>query len=662
MAKIVSIVSSKGGVGSTFFAVNLGICLTKNNKAILIDFYPNSGSVMLSLSEDGFFENLVKTPTLINLIPSHKSGLSYLNVPFEKFTSIGEILNLLQNNYEYIIFDVGENIEEFIKLFDISNLIVMVVNPDLISIKSVQNKLREFSKFHYNIDNIKFVLNKYDERFGVDINSVKKYLNKEINWIIPYNLDVLSSINKGEPICFSDSGSNVSRAIRKIVDEVEKKVEKVGEVKEEWKVKKVEEEEVKKNVHKRLVEELKNINIDIDSIIDRSKSSNLTDKVKETIEKIFANEVKEIKNRYERDRLIKEILQEALGLGPLEDLINDPKITEIMVNSKDKVYIEKKGKLYLTDKKFISDKQILTVIERIVAPIGRRIDESVPLVDARLPDGSRVNAIIPPLALKGPSLTIRKFSKERLKIEDLIKFGSLTKEAAEFLKACVIIRKNIVISGGTGSGKTTLLNIVSEFIPSDERIITIEDSAELNLPQEHVVTLESRPPNIEGKGAITIRDLVKNALRMRPDRIIVGECRSGEALDMLQAMNTGHDGSLTTLHSNSPRDTLSRLETMVLMAGMELPLRAIREQISSAVDLIVHQSRFKDGSRKITHITEVVGMEGDIITTQDIFLFKQKGMDSSGKILGTLEPTGVIPSFIEDLNLKGIKFDMKMFS
>jgi len=661
MAKIVSIVSSKGGVGSTFFAVNLGICLTKNNKAILIDFYPNSGSVMLSLSEDGFFENLVKTPTLINLIPSHKSGLSYLNVPFEKFTSIGEILNLLQNNYEYIIFDVGENIEEFIKLFDISNLIVMVVNPDLISIKSVQNKLREFSKFHYNIDNIKFVLNKYDERFGVDINSVKKYLNKEINWIIPYNLDVLSSINKGEPICFSDSGSNVSRAIRKIADEVEK-VEKVGEVKEEWKVKKVEEEEVKKNVHKRLVEELKNINIDIDSIIDRSKSSNLTDKVKETIEKIFANEVKEIKNRYERDRLIKEILQEALGLGPLEDLINDPEITEIMVNSKDKVYIEKKGKLYLTDKKFISDKQILTVIERIVAPIGRRIDESVPLVDARLPDGSRVNAIIPPLALKGPSLTIRKFSKERLKIEDLIKFGSLTKEAAEFLKACVIIRKNIVISGGTGSGKTTLLNIVSEFIPSDERIITIEDSAELNLPQEHVVTLESRPPNIEGKGAITIRDLVKNALRMRPDRIIVGECRSGEALDMLQAMNTGHDGSLTTLHSNSPRDTLSRLETMVLMAGMELPLRAIREQISSAVDLIVHQSRFKDGSRKITHITEVVGMEGDIITTQDIFLFKQKGMDSSGKILGTLEPTGVIPSFIEDLNLKGIKFDMKMFS
>jgi Flp pilus assembly CpaF family ATPase/MinD-like ATPase involved in chromosome partitioning or flagellar assembly len=661
MAKIVSIVSSKGGVGSTFFAVNLGICLTKNNKAILIDFYPNSGSVMLSLSEDGFFENLVKTPTLINLIPSHKSGLSYLNVPFEKFTSIGEILNLLQNNYEYIIFDVGENIEEFIKLFDISNLIVMVVNPDLISIKSVQNKLREFSKFHYNIDNIKFVLNKYDERFGVDINSVKKYLNKEINWIIPYNLDVLSSINKGEPICFSDFGSNVSRAIRKIADEVEK-VEKVGEVKEEWKVKKVEEEEVKKNVHKRLVEELKNINIDIDSIIDRSKSSNLTDKVKETIEKIFANEVKEIKNRYERDRLIKEILQEALGLGPLEDLINDPEITEIMVNSKDKVYIEKKGKLYLTDKKFISDKQILTVIERIVAPIGRRIDESVPLVDARLPDGSRVNAIIPPLALKGPSLTIRKFSKERLKIEDLIKFGSLTKEAAEFLKACVIIRKNIVISGGTGSGKTTLLNIVSEFIPSDERIITIEDSAELNLPQEHVVTLESRPPNIEGKGAITIRDLVKNALRMRPDRIIVGECRSGEALDMLQAMNTGHDGSLTTLHSNSPRDTLSRLETMVLMAGMELPLRAIREQISSAVDLIVHQSRFKDGSRKITHITEVVGMEGDIITTQDIFLFKQKGMDSSGKILGTLEPTGVIPSFIEDLNLKGIKFDMKMFS
>jgi pilus assembly protein CpaF len=361
------------------------------------------------------------------------------------------------------------------------------------------------------------------------------------------------------------------------------------------------------------------------------------------------------------EMLVKEILDEALGLGPLEEFLADPSVTEIMVNHKDQIYLEKNGKLVLSQKRFINDQQVRAVIERIVAPIGRRIDESTPMVDARLKDGSRVNAIIPPLALKGPSITIRKFSKKPFVIEDLIRFGALTETMAMFLKIAVKFRQNIVISGGTGSGKTTLLNVVSSFIPQDERIVTVEDAAELKLPQDHVVSLETRPPNIEGTGAITIRDLVRNCLRMRPDRIVVGECRGAEALDMLQAMNTGHDGSLTTGHANTPRDMLSRLETMVLMAGMDLPSRAIREQIASAVSLIVQQSRFSDGSRRITHITEITGMEEQTITMQDIFLFKQTGIDPDGKVLGAFTPTGCIPKFMEDLRSRGVTVPLEIF-
>ncbi|NLM16532.1 MAG: CpaF family protein [Candidatus Riflebacteria bacterium] len=339
------------------------------------------------------------------------------------------------------------------------------------------------------------------------------------------------------------------------------------------------------------------------------------------------------------------LLDDMVGFGPIQPLLDEEDISEVMVNGPFQIYYEKKGKLTLSDIKFKDNDHVMRIIERIVAPIGRRIDESVPYVDARLPDGSRVNAIIPPLALNGPTITIRKFKKEALGVQDLVRFGTLTQEMATFIEACIKIRLNIVVSGGTGSGKTTTLNILSSFIPTDERIITCEDAAELQLRQPHVVRLETRPANIEGKGAVPMRDLISNTLRMRPDRIIVGECRGGEALDMLQAMNTGHDGSLTTAHANTPRDTLARLETMVLMSGMDLPVRAIREQVSSAVDLVIQQSRLKDGSRKITYLTEIQGMEGDTIVTQDIFRFEQTGMDDSGKILGRLKPTGIRPKF-----------------
>ncbi len=388
------------------------------------------------------------------------------------------------------------------------------------------------------------------------------------------------------------------------------------------------------------------------------------EKARQVIEPIFNDalvEEKLILNRSERADLFEMILAEILGYGPIQPLLEDETITEVMVNGARQVYVERQGKLHATDVVFEDDDHVLRIIERIVAPLGRRIDESSPMVNARLPDGSRVNAIIPPLSLVGPVLTIRKFSKIPFTVEDLIRFGTFTREFVQFAEAAVKARLNVIVSGGTGSGKTTLLNTLSGFIPHDERIVTIEDAAELQLRQEHVVRLETRPPNIEGKGQITIRDLVVNALRMRPDRIVVGECRSGEALDMLQAMNTGHDGSITTVHSNSPRDTLARLETMVLMAGMDLPLRAIRQQIASAIDLIVHIGRLRDGSRRLVKASEVIGMEGETILMQDIFTFVEEEGTQGEKVIGTLQSTGLRPRVMEKIEAARIFLPAEVF-
>ncbi|MEP6476063.1 MAG: CpaF family protein [Actinomycetota bacterium] len=361
--------------------------------------------------------------------------------------------------------------------------------------------------------------------------------------------------------------------------------------------------------------------------------------------------------------VVRQIGDSVLGLGPLEPFVRDPEVTEIMVNGWDTIYVERGGKLYWTGTKFHDEQQLRRTIDKIVAKVGRRVDEASPYVDARLPDGSRVNAIIPPLAVDGPSLTIRKFASDPYQAEDLVEFGTFTSPVARFLEACVRGRINIMVSGGTGAGKTTTLNVLSSFIPDDERIITIEDAAELKLQQPHVVRLESRPPNIEGRGAVTIRDLVRNALRMRPDRIVIGECRGAEALDMLQAMNTGHDGSISTIHSNSPRDSLSRLETITMMAGMELSPKSIREQVSSAIQLIVHQQRLKDGTRRLTHVTEVEGMEGEVITLQDLFTFDfSAGMDDEGKFRGRLKSTGLRPKFLDRMAERGVTVDTELFA
>lgn len=426
---------------------------------------------------------------------------------------------------------------------------------------------------------------------------------------------------------------------------------------EEINLKRIKEmEDLSQDVLEKIIDEVV-ISPDKEDLIQRKMVS---DAIAEKINDILGQSRKHL-SQGDKQKVQKSVIDEIFGYGPITALLEDPSVTEVMVNGPNDIYIERFGKIELTDKRFRDERHVMHTIDKIIAPLGRRVDESSPMVDARLPDGSRVNIIIPPLAIKGPTITIRKFAVDPYTLEDLITFGTLTMDMAKVLRASVRGRINIIVSGGTGSGKTTFLNVVSGFIPENERIVTIEDAAELQLQQRHVLPLETRPANIEGKGHVNIRDLVVNSLRMRPDRIIVGEVRSGEALDMLQAMNTGHDGSLTTVHANTPRDSLSRLETMVMMSGMELPSRAIREQISSAINLIVQVARFTDGTRKVSKITEIVGMESDTITLQDIFVYRQDGFDERGGIIGKHIPTGIVPNFIEKLKTRGENLPASIF-
>ena len=637
-----------------------------------------------------------------DFITPSKYGLEFLpgvlrpqQSPNLSIEQIRDVFTALDPDYDFIVVDAGKNFNDiFLNTLNQAHLILLLVTPDILSVYQTKWALDTLQFLHFPLKMIKVVLNRAESLSGISWQEVKVTLPVDIiAQVSSEGKTVGQALNRGVPVVVDSPRARITQDLKKLshtlatqpslyierkeLDELKLKeaaVEKGGAF---WLAQEMAEEApkavlademdeiliLKRRIHNRLIDELNIKKMDLKVFSDAKKAKELKDKAQMLVTNLLAEEAGSlIPSQDVRKKIVKEIIDEALGLGPLEDLLADDGIADIMVNNKDEVYIEKHGKIELTSKKFISNEQLRTIIERIIAPIGRRIDESVPMVDARLTDGSRVNAIIPPLALTGPALTIRKFRKERMEIKDLLNFGALTPDMAEFIKACVLCRKNMIVSGGTGSGKTTVLNTLSSFIPEGERIITIEDAAELKLHQEHWVRLESRPPNIEGKGAITIRDLFRNTLRMRPDRIIVGECRGLESLDMLQAMNTGHDGSMTTIHANSTYDVLSRLDSMILMSGIELPVRAIREMVTSAVDMVVHTARLSDGSRKIIQITELAGMKDEMhINLKDVFIFKQVGLGENGKVIGSFQATGYIPSFYDEIKIKGIPLTEEIF-
>lgn len=708
MAQVISIFSTKGGVGKTLLATNLAVSLAKDqgkrvclvdldlqvvgDMARMLDLKPKSAMVdllnLIKREPKGInkYDFLTRSALGIDFLPA---VLKPQQSPHLEPERIKEVFSLLAQDYDYIIVDAGKGFSEAsVATLEQANLILLVVTPDILSVYQTKWALDTLQFLHFPLSMIGVVLNRAESVASISWHEVKVSLPVEIISKIPSEGKVVGlALNRGIPVVIDNARAKASQAIKKLSQELatnnklftERRdmgqlriketaiLEKSGDL---WQKAGLveplaeyapteEKDEIlilKRRIHKRLIEELNLKRLDLKVLSDAKKTKELKDRAEMLVSNILPEEAGSFISSSEvRKKLVKEILDEALGLGALEDLLADPSITDIMVNNKDEVYIERNGKIELTSKKFISNEQVRTIIERIIAPIGRRIDESVPMVDARLADGSRVNAIIPPLSLTGPTLTIRKFRKERFKIEDLIGLRTLNSMMAEFVRACVVSRKNIIISGGTGSGKTTVLNVLSGFIPDNERIVTIEDAAELKLRQEHWIRLESRSPNIEGKGAIAIKDLFRNTLRMRPDRIIIGECRSIETLDMLQAMNTGHDGSMTTVHANSTHDVLTRLDSMILMSGVELPVRAIREMVASAIDIIIHTARLSDGSRKIVQLTEVTGMLDEMhINLKDIFIFKQTGVDNQGNVLGDFQATGYLPSFIEEIRVKGI--------
>ncbi|HNW39400.1 MAG TPA: ATPase, T2SS/T4P/T4SS family [Candidatus Omnitrophota bacterium] len=714
MAKITVIFSTKGGVGKTLIAVNLAVSLAKEGKRVCVvdldtqvvgDMAHVLGVVPQGCMADlmSFLKNqpqltkkkdfVVKSKFydvdfLAGVLKPQQSGYLYAE-------KIPEVFAFLEKDYDYIIVDVGKSFSDvFLMALNQANLILLVVTPDVLSIYQTKSALDTLQFLHFPLDMIKILLNRAESSSSISWQEIRVNLPIDIVEKIPSDGKLVNqAVNLETPVVINSPRSKIALAFfelanilienkkifmeRKNIDQLNMKeavVEKTGQFWEAQGLKEgVQEPDadenkdeisvLKRKIHARLLDSLNIKRLDLKVFSDRKKARDLKDRAGAIVSNLLVEEVGSfIPSQEVREQLIKEILDEALGLGPLEDLLADPDVTDVMVNNKDEIYVERFGKIELTSKKFISNDQVRTIIERIIAPIGRRIDESVPMVDARLTDGSRVNAIISPLSLTGPTLTIRKFRKERYKISDLINFAALTPAMADFIKACVLCRKNMIVSGGTGSGKTTVLNALSEYIPEGERIITLEDAAELKLNQRHWIRLESRPPNIEGKGALTIRDLFRNTLRMRPDRIIVGECRGTESLDMLQAMNTGHDGSMTTIHANSTSDVLSRLDSMILMSGIELPARAIREMVASAVDVIVHTARLSDGSRKVLGIAEVAGMKDEMhINLNEIFVFKQVGVDAKGKVLGYFTATGYKPSFMDEIRVRGVVISDEIF-
>lgn len=713
--KVITVFSNKGGVGKTFVAVNIAAALAlKGRRVLAIDLDLQAGqnmSRMFSLAPAYSLVDLLTTikgeesnEIVKRFVTSHSSGLDFLPV----VNNLRQTGHLTADNvrlffkkavalYDYIIIDADKTFSEtLISTLDNSNLILLVTTPDILAVYQAKSSMEILQSLHFPLKMCKVIVNRAESRGSVAWQEVQIALASEIFSLIPSDGRTVGlALNRGIPCVIDSPKSKVSEDFFTLADKLQMQdlyvptsdVVKVRAVEgtspksnEFWEkfginlgsspvetaFKKEEDviTKLKRSIHMKLIERMNIKKISTDVLVDQQQAANIRRAAEKVVTELLAEMSGSILSSHEeRARIVREIVNEAVGLGPLEDFLADPDITDIMVNSKDDIFVEKNGKILLTNKHFVANEQVRATIDRIIAPLGRRVDESTPMVDARLPDGSRINAILPPLSLNGPMITIRKFSQDRYTIEDLLtRFGSLSQPMADFLNACVLGRKNIVVSGGTGAGKTTLLNIVSQYIPDNERIITIEDAAELKLVKTHWIRLEARPANIEGRGRISIRDLFINTLRMRPDRIIIGECRGPEVLDMLQAMNTGHDGSLTTLHANTPRDVLSRLASMVLLSGIELPIRAIYEMTASAINIIVQINRFSDGSRKITAISELTGKLIDgLPEIVDIFVFKNAGVNAEGKILGEYVPTGYVPKCYEDLVTRGLSMNKAIF-
>lgn len=695
---MIGVLGSKGGVGKSIFAANFAIAVQNELKAktLLIDLDSKTcgdQNIILGLRPEKNIADLCAhssalTPAAFkSYVTTHASGIDYLAAVTDPAASINfdedvfaKALYTFSQFYKFIVVDLGNQITSLqMKILDDISSGLIVTTPDILTVTQTKKLLNEMITATYPAEIFQIVVNKAHSS-ALSPKVIGESLKRPILSAIP-NDDALvySSLANGSPFCYSNPRHPVSMAhnevIRKLTGGVLQKLKALSQFSAQKKQdtsgtmgsvstpnKKINDHlQLKIQIHNELIKEL-DLKKDLHNTKGDSEKEKLLEQKTQKVITMLLDKHASGLNRELRAQTIKEILDESLKLGPLEELLADNTVTEIMVNGCEKIFVEKSGKVVLSPTRFTSNLQLRNIIERIVTPLGRRIDDKTPYVDARLMDGSRVNAVIEPLAIDGPALTIRKFSKETIGPENYLQWGSMSKSMVDFLRICVEQGLNIVISGGTGSGKTTLLNTLSTFIPSNERIVTVEDAAELQMKQEHVVRLETRPAGMDGANAITIRDLVRNSLRMRPDRIVVGECRDGAALDMLQAMNTGHDGSMTTVHANNPKEAIGRLETLCLMAGMDLPMRAIREQIASAVNLIVQIGRLSDGSRKVKSITEVVGMQGDIVTLSEIFKFKEESFDKKRKIIGSFQSTGLVPTFIEKFEARGIQIPRSIFS
>ena len=694
---IISVFGGKGGQGKSQIAANLAFAYAQENKikALLMDFDQKAGGdqsfitgmnakkTVKDLSE---FSGALDPKSILSFTAPHPSNVSFISMPTDtnaaasvNTETLGKYLKSLTNIFPITILDIGSELTPLaIKGMEHSTLIFLVVTPDILAINQTKRMLSELVTMLFPKEMIQVILNQTSKGHPVTPAVLSQNLGKPVFTQIPRDDQTcIQALSAKKAAFLLSRNSTFSQGIAEVVRKLNGKnvlkvLEKLNKPKPDQSPNQPTSQtidaksanawsQLKSRIHKALVEEM---DLKDASGNDPQSKIIMREKTKKIVVELLSKEDTKgiLISREDTNKIVKEILNEALGLGPLEDLLADKDCSEIMVVGPEKIYYEHGGKIKKSDITFTNDRQVLNVIERIVAPIGRRIDEKTPYVDGRLADGSRVHAIIPPSAIDGCTITIRKFPENRLTYKDLVKFDSCTQNMADFLRIAVESHKNIIVSGGTGSGKTTLINILGGFIQANERIITCEDSAELDLPQDHIVRLETRPPSLEGDGEIDIRCLVKQTLRMRPDRIIVGECRGGETLDMLQAMGTGHDGSLTTVHSNNPRECIGRIETLVQYAEAGLPPKAIREMIANAVHLIVQQSRLDDGSRKILFVTEVGGMQGEVITLQDIFIFNQRDIDKRGKIIGEFQATGFIPKFIEILEKKGYKVPRGLFS